>query len=100
MLTFLDSLQLFANDIINTVNVDEILPVMLQEGLVTSNDYEYLNNSHYSMSERRQKLSNIILGLPEDCVDKFLHCLKETSYYEPHKQLHAKLYESLHMTEV
>ena len=91
----LDSLQPFANDITNTVNVGEILPWMLQEGLVTINDCDYL-----STSNDKQKLINIILGLPEECVDKFLCCLEKTNYYEPHKLLYDKLYGSLHTTEV
>ena len=67
---------------------------MLQKHLVASNDYECLNDYHQPLSERRQKLCNIILGLPEDCVEKFLLCLQETSDYEPHKNLYDKLCKS------
>ena len=75
---------------------------MMQKGLLTADEYEYLIDSHHPMGERRQKLSSIILGLPEDCVDKFLYCLQETGDrgYEPHRKLHDKLYEFIHTTVV
>ena len=97
--TFSDSLQQFANDITSTVNVNKILPMMVQKSLITLNEYEYLSNPLYIMSDKQQKLSGIILGLPEDCVEKFLHCLLETSDYEPHKQLYDKLHTFIHTTE-
>ena len=87
----LDSLQLFANDI-NTVDVDAILPMMIEEKLVTLDQQQYLINPLHTPAAKQQKLCSIILGLPDSCVDRFLHCLQKTSCnYEPHKQLYDKL---------
>ena len=94
----LDSLQEFANEITNTVSVDVILPMMVQQGLVTLDQQQYLSNPYHTMSMKQQRLCSIVLGLPEDCVHQFLHCLLETSYYEPHNQLYVKLYKLIHAT--
>ena len=67
---------------------------MVQEGLVTPNQFQYLNSSYHTTSEKQQKLCSIVIKLPEDCVDKFVQCLHETSDFKPHKQLYDKLYES------
>ena len=93
----LDSLQAFSNDIANTVDVNEILPMMMQQHLVTSDQQQDLINPLHTTAVKQQKLSNIILGLPEDCVNQFLHCLLKTNYYEPHKQLYDKLYTQLNI---
>ena len=82
------------------VNVNEILPKMTELKLITSDQQQDLINPMHTTATKQQKLCSIILGLPEDCVNKFLHCLLETSYdYEPHKQLYDKLYEFIHPTE-
>ena len=88
---FLDSLQSFADDITNTVNVDVILPLMIQEGLVSVGEQQDLSSVFHSMAVKQQKLCSIILALPEGCVNKFLRCLFETKHYEPHKLLYDKL---------
>ena len=89
-----DSLQSFANDIANTVDVDHILLLMVQEDLLTPNQFQYLNSSYHTASRKQQKLCSIVIELSEDCVDKFIQCLYKTSDYEPHKKLYDKLYES------
>lgn len=95
-----DSLHPFSEDIINTVDVDEIVPVMLQKGLVTLDHYQDLSSKYCPMGEKQRRLIGIILRLPEDCVDMFLYCLQKTSNYEPHKQLYQKLYTHYHTTTV
>ena len=89
----LDSLQPFASKITNTVDVDLILPMMVQEGLVTPAQQQFLSSPLHTRDEKQQKLYSIVLELPEDCVDQFINCLSETSQYEPHKKLHDELYE-------
>ena len=91
---YIDPLHSFANDIANTVDVDLISPLMVQEGLVTPNQFQYLNSLYNTASKKQQKLYSIVIELPEDCVDKFVQCLHETSDYKPHKQLYDKLLES------
>lgn len=87
----LDSLQLFANDI-NTVDVDAILPMMIEQQLVTLDQHQDLINPLHTPAAKQQKLCSIILGLPDSCVNRFLHCLQTTSCdYEPHRQLYDKL---------
>ena len=98
--TFLDSLQPFADNIAGSVNVDVILPMMIQQGLVTSDQQQDLINPLLSMAAKQQKLCGIILGLPEGCVYKFLHCLLETNNYEPHNQLYDELCKHIHITEL
>ena len=91
----LDSLQLFANDI-NAVDVDAILPLMIEQKLVTLDQQQDLINPLHTPAAKQQKLCSIILGLPDSCVNQFLHCLQKTSCnYEPHKQLYDKLYVQL-----
>ena len=90
-----DSLHLFANDITNTVDVDVILPMMIQEDLVTLNQQQYLINPSRTPAEKQQKLCSIVIELPESCVEKFINILSETSNYKPHKILYKKLYEKL-----
>lgn len=92
----IDSLQSFANDITTTVNVDLILPMMIQQNLVTPAQQQDLSNPYHTTAVKQQKFCSIILGLSESCVNQFLHCLLETSYYGPHKQLYEKLYEFIH----
>ena len=77
------------------MNVNEILPMMIQQNLVTyDQQQDLINPCLHNMAVKQQTLCAIILGLPEDCVNKFLHCLLETSYsYEPHKQLYDNLRE-------
>ena len=76
--------------------MDVILPLMVQKGLVTPDQQQYLSSPYHTTSEKQQKLCCIVLELPESCVDKFINCLSETSNYEPHKQLHDKLYQFSH----
>ena len=98
--TFLDSLQPFTDKIAGSVNVDVILPMMIQEGLVTVVQQQDLINPLHSAAAKQQKLCSIILGLPEGCVKKFLHCLLKTNNYEPHRQLYDELYKHIQVTEL
>ena len=92
----LDSLQPFASKITDTVNVDLILLPMVKEGLLTPHQWQCLSSVCQTTSEKQQKLCSIVLELPESCVDKFISCLSETSYYEPHKQLYDELHKFRH----
>ena len=92
----LDSLQPFASKITSTVNVGFILLPMIQEGLLTPHQQQYLSSVCHTASEKQQKLCSIVLELPESCVDKFINCLSETSDYEPHKQLYDELHKFRH----
>ena len=89
--TALDSLQPFANDIANTVDVDHILPMMVQEGLVTPDQQQFLSSPFDTSIKKQKELSNIVTRLPEDSVDKFKNCLLKTISYDPHKLLYDKL---------
>ena len=100
IVTFLDSLQPFTDNIAGSVNVDVILLMMMQQGLVTPEQQQDLINPLHSMVAKQQKLCGIILGLPEGCVNKFLHCLLKTCHYEPHNQLCDELYKHTHITEL
>ena len=73
--------------------MDEILPMIIQQGLLTPEQQQDLYNPNHTMVNKQQKLLDIVLWLPESCVDTFLHCLLETSYYEPHKILYDKITE-------
>ena len=88
----LDSLQPFASKI-TTVDVNTILPFMVQESIVSPDQQQYLSSPNHTTCEKQQKLCSIVLELPESCVDKFINCLSETSNYEPHKQLYDELHE-------
>ena len=88
---FLDSLQPFANEIVNRVNVDLILPMMVQEGLVTPEQQQFLSSLYHTAWQKQQMLCSIVIVMSEDCVEKFRNCLLQTSDYEPHKELHDKL---------
>ena len=87
----LDSLQSLANDIQDTIDVDTILPVMVQQGLLTPSQCQDLSSPYHTPVAKQQKLFIIIIGLPEKCVSQFIHCLHETSNYEPHRKLHDEL---------
>ena len=88
---FLDSLQPFANEIANAVDVDYILPMMEQEGLVTPDQQQFLSSPYNTTIKEQQELTSIVIELPEDCVNKFIHCLLETITYDPHRLLCDKL---------
>ena len=68
-----------------------ILPYLVSYGLLTPAQQEYLTQSVYTPSDKKQKLCNILLRLDENNVKKFLQCLSETSNYDPHKELLEKI---------
>ena len=86
-----DYLRAFATDIATTLNVDNIQLHMVQYGLLTRDQQDYLSNPIYTACAKGQKLCTIILSFNEGCVEKFLQCLTETSYYEPHRELLQKI---------
>ena len=65
--------------------------MIVQEGLVTPYEQQFLSSPHHTASEKQQKLYSIVMGLPEDCVSKLKKCLLETSSYDPHQLLYSKL---------
>ena len=88
---YVDSLECFATDIQDNIDVVTILPNLISYGLLTTKQQSDLTYSHYSPFEKQQILREIILQLNEKCVKKFLQCLSETSSYDPHKQLLDKI---------
>jgi len=73
-----------------------ILPYLISYGLLTPEQQDYLIHSAYTPFDKRQKLCSILLRLDESGVKKFLQCLSETSYYDPHKQL-LEIIQSKHL---
>ena len=94
ILFYIDSLQPFVNEIVNTIDVDFILPLMVQRGLLTADQIQYFYSPYHTSRTKQQKLCVILTGLPEDCVDNFIQCLHETSSFHPHWLLYDKLCES------
>ena len=88
---YLDSLECFATDIKDSVDVDTILTNLISHGLLTLEQQEYLNHPQRTSFEKRQRLCEVLLRLNEECVKKFLQCLSETSDYAPHEQLLNKI---------
>ena len=85
-----DYLRLFATDIA-TMDVDSIQMHMIQYGLLTKAQQEYLSSPANTSFAKGQKLCTIVLSFDESCVEKFLQCLSETSHYEPHRELLQKI---------
>ena len=91
---YLDSLKPFTADIHGAVDVTAILPYMVQNGLLTSNQHQYFLNPYHTSDEKQRELACIVVTSSEDCVEKFLQCLLETSDYEPHEKLLKKIHNS------
>ena len=64
-----------------------ILPHLISCGLLTIEQREYLTHGAYTLSDKQQKLLNILLSLDENGIKRFLQCLSNTSDFEPHKRL-------------
>lgn len=64
---------------------------MVQKGLLTSSQHEYLLNPYHTSDDKQRKLTCIVVTASEDYVERFLECLKETSIYEPHEVLLKKI---------
>jgi len=88
---FLDSLKPFAKDICCSVDIETILPFLISYGLITPSDQGYFYSLAPTYVEKLQKLTCLIVSLNEECVEKFLECLSETSYYAPHSSLFEKI---------
>jgi len=86
-----DSLQPFTDDVVNSVDVNTILPPLMSRGLLTPEQVDYFSSSHDGEVVKQQKLSVIIVKLSEEFVEKFLQCLESTSHYEPHNTLLKKI---------
>ena len=101
---FLDSLECFAADISDNVDMATILPNLISHGLLTPEQQECLNHPMLTPTKKQQELCGILLRLNEDRVKKFLQCLSETSSYDPHKQLLNKIcckcIYCFHVTEI
>ena len=91
----LDSLEPFAQGICSSVDVQTIVPWMITHGLVTSHDKAYFYNPYHNSVEKQHKLMCLVLSLNEDCVEKFLECLSQTSDYAPHGTLLEKIRNSM-----
>ena len=86
-----DSLEHFATDIKDSVDVGTISTHLISHGLLTPEQQDDLIDPNLNSSKKRQKLCEILLRLNEECVKKFLQCLSETSSYSPHEQLLNKI---------
>ena len=64
---------------------------MVTNGLLSSSQHEYLLSPYHTSNDKKHKLTCIAVTLNEDSVEKFLHCLEETSHYEPHETLLKKI---------
>ena len=71
--------------------MDHILPMMVQEGLVTPNQQKFLSSPYNTTIKKQKELSNIVTRLPEESVDKFKNRLLKTIRYDPHKLLYDEL---------
>ena len=91
---FLDSLKPFTTDIYGAIDIDTILPYMVKNSLLTSNDHQYFLNQYHTSHEKQQKFTCIVVTANEGSVEKFLECLSETSHYEPHEILLKKIRNS------
>ena len=91
VLNFPDSLEFFATDIFNNVDVTIILPNLLSHGLLTPEQRDNLTHLFLTPTRKQQELCGILLQLNEKSVKKFLQCLSETSYHTPHKELLNKI---------
>ena len=84
---FTDSLKSFTTDIYSAIDVDTILPFMVKNGLLTPSQHQYFLNPYHTFNDKQNKLTCIAVTANEECVEKFLLCLQETSYYKPHETL-------------
>ena len=89
-----DSLKPFTTDINSAVDVETVLPYMVKNGLLSSSQHQDLLNPYHTSNAKKHQLTCIIVTLDEDCVEKFLQCLEETSHYEPHETLLKKIRNS------
>ena len=91
LLIHLDSLKPFTTDICGAIDVNTILPFMVKNGLLSSSQHQYFLNPYHTTYDKQNKLTCIAVTLNEDCVERFLQCLQETSEYEPHETLLKKI---------
>lgn len=90
-LLILDSLKPFTTDICSAIDVNTILPHMVKNGLLSSSQHQYFLNPYHTTNDKQNKLTCIAVTINEDCVERFLKCLEETSDYEPHETLLKKI---------
>ena len=83
----IDSLEPFAYEICNSVDISTILPFLIKHGLINRHDNEYFMNPVHTSVEKQCKLTTLVVSLNEDCVDKFVDCLSQTSDFAPHDTL-------------
>ena len=86
-----DSLECFATDISESVDVGTILPNLISHGLLTPEQRDCITHPLHTPAKKQEELSRILLNMNERCVKKFLQSLSETSDYDPHKQLLNKI---------
>lgn len=97
----LDSLQEFADDICDSVDISTIQPHLIKRGLINKTDHEYFLNSLHTPTDKRSKLIFLIISLPESCVEKFLDCLSQTSHdYAPHGSLLEKIRDGMSLADL
>jgi len=82
-----DSLNPFTEDIINSVDVNTILPSLMSHQLLSRSQIDYFNNPYVSQIDKQRKLAFNLATLNENCVEMILKCLESTSDYGPHESL-------------
>ena len=83
----IDSLEPFAYDICSSVDISTILPFLIKHGLISCHDNDYFMSPAHTSVEKQCKLTTLIASLNEDCADKFIDCLSQTSDFAPHDAL-------------
>jgi len=69
------------------IDVDTILLSLISHRLLSHSQIDYFNNPYAPQIEKQRKLAFILATLSEDCVEKVLKCLENTSDYGPHESL-------------
>ena len=91
-LIYLDSLEPFAHDICNSVNIPTILTLLMKHGLISRLDQDYFMNQTHTDMEKQNRLTCLVVSLNEECADKFLECLSQSAVdYAPHGTLLKKI---------
>jgi len=85
-----DSLQKYTSDLLD-ISVEEILPYLMEQDLVSTNDVVNITDKSQPASDRKQYLVySVILRFSEPEITKFLEYLLKCRTVH-HEQLHKKI---------
>ena len=85
---YLDSI---APEFVVLVNVNDLLPYLLQHQLLNRNEEEHLGQFIHTSMEKAQMLLAYLKRKGADSLQKFLCCLKLTCEHTGHKEVADKL---------